>query len=227
MPAQSDTAQFIDQLQTFARGRLNFPRNLEQIVDQVREQRMEELFQDLIFHAKFAVKTKDVLTRIGQGGEGYDKLSVEFQNSVEKTSTLLKTLVKESPEAIKQQFVGVFFGLDPQSFERFLKLLEDLSWVKNWVVDGHALPLAQSREGGLGRAQSQDIRRQPTPALSTEHTSLIRKSAVLGIVLMIFFFLIDPPVTIFGWGLAIVVVLLFLAIAMTSHTVFRKSQPPI
>ncbi|MEK6565960.1 MAG: hypothetical protein AABZ41_04560, partial [Bacteroidota bacterium] len=102
------------------------------------------LFNDAIFHAKFVVKSQDVMKRIGPTGEGYDKLSTEFSASVEKASALLKTLVKEAPDEVKQQFVRMFFSMDQDSLSRLMRLFADLSWVKNWQVDGRPLPYSDS-----------------------------------------------------------------------------------
>ena len=199
-------ATFIDQLQEFSQHRLNFPRDVEVLIELATAQRHDDLFRDAIFHAKFAVKTKEVMSRIGPGGEGFDKLSTEFQNSTEKASTLLKTIVKESPDEIKRHFVNDFFSLDPASFANFMKLLEDLGWVKNWEVDGKPLPLNDARE----QESSKPIR-------SREEISRIQKGSILGLILMIVLLFIDPPVVYLGWAIVIVVVLLFLYIAIASR----------
>jgi hypothetical protein len=98
-----------------------------------------------MFHAKFVVKSQEVMKRIGPTGEGYDKLSTEFSASVEKASTLLKTLVKEAPDEVKEQFVRMFFPVDQDSLSRLMKLFVDLSWVKNWQVDGRIIPFSDTQ----------------------------------------------------------------------------------
>lgn len=224
MTARSDTERFVEELQTFSNRRLNFPENLTQILDLTRVQNMGDLLQDMIFHAKFAVKTKDVMARIGRDGEGYEKLSSEFQNSIEKTSALLKTIVKESPEDIKQYFVKNFFDLDQESFAKFMKLLEDLSWVKNWEVDGRALPAAKESENRSDRIQVEEDSGRQKASPTMENVGRIRNGAVLGIILMILSFFADPPVTFLGWGLAVVVMLLLVSIALMSRALVKKSN---
>jgi hypothetical protein len=131
--------EFMKALETYSRRGLNFPKEVEQLVSLVHQENAQ-IFEDAIFHAKFAVKSQDIMKRIGPQGEGYDKLFSEFHASVEKTTALLKTLVKESPDDVKHHFANTFLGMNEQSFERLTKLLADLSWIKNWQVDGHPLP---------------------------------------------------------------------------------------
>lgn len=224
MSAQSDTQRFVEELQTYSHRRLNFPENLAEILDLAGAQRMEEVFRDVIFHAKFAMKTKEIMARIGREGEGYNKLSSEFQNSIEKTSALLKTIVKESPEGIKQHIVGNFFTMDQESFGKFLRFLEDLSWVKNWEVDGRPLPFSAGLDGKPDRTRSERMPKERTVKHSTDVVGRIRNGAILGFILMTLMSFVDPPVTVFGWSLAIIVALLLLSIAFVSHALTKKSS---
>jgi hypothetical protein len=226
MELQPNTKQFIDDLQKHFGRTLAFPQEIGFLIDQTNERGTEQAFLDAVFHAKFVTKTREVMSRIGTGAEGFDKLSAEFQVSVEKVSALLKTIVKESPDEIKQHFIKDFFSLDQTSFARFTKLLEDLSWVKNWEVDGKPLPFT-------GRPLKMPHQSEPAgpsdkrPGNQSEDLVRIRNGAVFGFVLMVLLFFVDPPVTFLGWALAIVVVLLLLYIALASHAISGKSKTPV
>ena len=224
MELQGTTKRFIEDLQRQYGRTLSFPEEVGFLVDQTSEEDLGQLFRDAIFHAKFATKTKEVMNRIGADGEGFDKLSVEFQTSIEKASTLLKTIVKESPEEIKQHFVRDFFNLDQASFAQFMKLLEDLSWVKNWEVDGKPLPVSGKPLKSSRQSQHQHPPVGVEPTQSGEELAKIRNGAVFALVLMILLFIVDPPVMFLGWGLAIVVVLLLLYISMVSSMLVKKSR---
>lgn len=227
MELQSETIRFIDDLQGHFARKLTFSQEVGLLLQQSASQRQDEVFRDAIFQAKFVTRTREVMNRIGREGEGFDKLSTEFQNSIEKSSALLKTIVKESPEEIKQHFVKDFFGLDQASFGNFLKLLEDLSWVKNFELDGLPLPLAgDSLKRSPQRSSVQDSNKPRAPRAS-EDIARIRNGAALSLVLMILLFLIDAPVTFLGWGLAIVVVLMLVYIALTSHKLVGKSDTSV
>jgi len=224
MDLQSNPAQFLKDLEEHFGRHLAYPAEVGSLMQQASDQGLDEVFRDAIFHAKFVTKTRELMGRIGRDGEGFDKLSLEFQNSIEKSSALLKTIVKESPEDFKQRFVGQFFGLDQESLGNLLRLLDDLSWVKNFELDERSLPLTGSSSrrpsAGLNTGGSNG------PAASGVSADIvrIRNGAVLGIVLMILFVVIDPPVTFLGWGISLVVGLLLLYIARASNKLGRRSD---
>ncbi len=209
----AETEQFLADLQTYAGRQLHFPREVGYLLDLTRTRHLEQVFRDAIFHAKFAVKSKEVMTRIGTDGEGFDKLAAEFQSSIEKTSALLRTVVKEAPEEVKKRFVADFFSLDQRNLTNFVLLLEDLAWIKNWQVDGKPLPIEESipssgehrkNDGGRGVA------------------GRVRKSSILAVVLMVVLLVADPPVSVLGWGAAILVCVLLLFIVIESRTLSRN-----
>lgn len=135
-----ETAEFLDQLEKYANRKLHFRPEVGTLIEIAKDSGKAQVFEDIVFFAKFISNSSKVMSRVGVMGEGYEKLAVEFKESLEKVSTLLKTLVKDSPEEIKTVFTHRFFQLDQESLEMFMKLLSDLTWVKNWVVDGSKLP---------------------------------------------------------------------------------------
>jgi hypothetical protein len=223
MDLQTSTRQFIDDLQRYSNRKLVYPQEVGYLLDQATLRGLDQPLRDAIFHAKFAVKTKEIMGRIGRDGEGFDKLSAEFENSIEKTSTLLKTIVKESPEEIKQHFIRDFFSLDQVSFGNFIKLLEDLGWVKNYEIDGRPLPLLGSPSKRLPHNRNEQPSKESVAEQSLEDIARIRNAAAFGIVLMILLLFVDPPVTILGWGLIIIVMLLLMYVAIVSHKFAKKS----
>ena len=144
MPGSPRISEFLQKLEQYSKRKLEFPAELAGLIEAASPGRTA-LFNDAMFHAKFVVKSQEVMKRIGPAGEGYDKLSTEFSASVEKASTLLKTLVKEAPYEVKQQFIRMFFSMDHESLSRLMKLFADLSWVKNWQVDGRPMPYSDSQ----------------------------------------------------------------------------------
>ncbi len=139
-PIRPETTQFVRELESYSSKRLYHPDEVATLIDLARTQNLMEVFEDAAFHAKFLTKAFGVMQRIGAEGEGYPQLAAEFQASLEKASTLVKTLVKESPEELKQHFVQTFFSLRQESLVELLHLMEDLTVVKNWRVDGRPLP---------------------------------------------------------------------------------------
>ncbi len=190
------TATFLRDLELLAHRKLNFPRELGMLIDLARNQAMVQPLEDAIFHAKFVTKTQEVMKRIGPLGEGFDKLSTEFQSSMEKTTTLLKTIVKDSPNESKQVFVEMFFSMDQQSFSNLMSLLGDLSWVKNWQVDGRPLPFSMNPSTTVA---------VPDAEKQTGSLKSIFSSALVASCLMFLFIIVDPPASTLGWILALLI----------------------
>jgi hypothetical protein len=86
------------------------------------------------------------MNRIGADGEGYEKLSAEFESNIQKLSSLLKEILVDARDDIRQSQTALFLSLTPDSLERLMLLLRDLTAVKDWVVDGNRLPWEPAKE---------------------------------------------------------------------------------
>lgn len=140
MTLRAETENFLGGLERFAGKKLLMGKHVGELLDLARKSGKMQVFEDLIFHAKFLSKSFDLMKRIGPDGEGYDKLSAEFTSGLEKADALTKTLVKESDESVKNDFTELFFHLNTEGLDSFMGLLRDLAWVKNWILDGKPLP---------------------------------------------------------------------------------------
>lgn len=140
MTVRPETEQFLSDLQRFASRLFVHKEAIAVLLDEAHARGSMQIFEDLVFLAKFLSKSYDILRRIGPDGEGFQKVSAEFQASLEKSNTLVKTLVKEMPEDVKQKMADSFLRVDQESMSRFMELMRELAWVKNWMVDGKPLP---------------------------------------------------------------------------------------
>lgn len=158
---------------------------------------MEQVFLDCVFHATFVVKTRDVMKRIGAGAEGFDTLSTQFGDGLERVSTLLRTLIKEEPDAAKNAFIGRFFPMEQEGLNRLLDLLGDLVLIKHWEVDGHPLPFPGYEA----------LRNERTTGTDHMHHHLqnLTRAARIALLLLVVLCIIDGPFTILGWVTALIV----------------------
>ncbi|MBI2620030.1 MAG: hypothetical protein HYW57_08110 [Ignavibacteriales bacterium] len=140
MQLRPDTAQFLTDLERYAGRSFVYRNEIGVLLDLARSENKMQLFEDAVFFAKFLSKSFDLMKRIGPDGEGYDKVAVEFQSGMEKAGTLIRTIVKESPTDLKENFLNGFFRLNQESLSAMMQLLRELAWVKNWTVDGKPLP---------------------------------------------------------------------------------------
>jgi hypothetical protein len=143
---------FVKAVEESSRKKLRFSTETALLLEIAATQNLSAAFEEAMFDAKFLTKTRNVMQRIGPGGEGYDKLASEFQSSVEKCSALLRSIAEHGSHDFGQEFVDTFLVIDQGGLENLLGLCADLSSIKNWQVDGKVMPFGTSTESEIGRA---------------------------------------------------------------------------
>ena len=221
---QSKISIFLNELELSTGYRFIYPDAVSLILERASLEKKTNIFDDLIFHAKFIVKTQEVMNRIGPTAEGYDKLATEIQTSIEHAIKLIRVLI-ESTEQM-EEFEKRYFIIETESFSRFIKLLSDLSWIKNWQIDGKTLPYQLQSENITISENNNDLPTDTKRHANQSMVSLSRilKCAVLALVLMMLVLLLDPPVTVLGWMLSLGISALLAYIIMNSMLFMRKKS---
>jgi hypothetical protein len=140
MVLRPETSKFLRELEQFSDRTLNFRDEVGLLIDAANQNEKMEAFNNAIFLAKFITKSMGVMRRVGVDGEGYDKLSAEFQSNIHKVSALLKDIIEVAPQEARRSMAPFFLSLTQESLEHLMLLLSDLAIVKNWVLDGKHLP---------------------------------------------------------------------------------------
>ncbi len=135
MVVSQETAALITSLQDFSRRKLHHADDLASLIELSRLHNHRQVLDDVCFLSKFLVNTNGVMKRIGKSAEGYDKLSYEFTENLAKASTMIRLLVKEAPDDVRQRFASTYFGMTHEGLNSFMELLYDISWLKNWDID--------------------------------------------------------------------------------------------
>ena len=78
------------------------------------------------------------MTRIGPSGEGYDKLSEEFEANSVKVQELLRSIAGGMPAEDRTVFNGAYLAQTAPAFQAMMELVHDLSWLKNYSIDTRA-----------------------------------------------------------------------------------------
>jgi hypothetical protein len=223
MTLRPDIIEFIDALEVFAKRKLNYPLEVGELLQMSAQTGLTREFEELIFQAKFLVRTQEVMKRIGKDAQGFEKLSVEFQSGLEKAMNLLKNLSERAGQEGVQKYSTMFFAMETESIARLMILFSDLSWIKNYQVDGKLLPYetvsmnltSSKKNSNLEKGTPQQVN-QLKNALSR-----IQRSAVLAAVLFVLVALIDPPVTILGWILTLGIIALLVYISIQLYFLHR------
>lgn len=140
MALRAETLDFLGELERSSNRKLNFSSDVGHLLEAARRSEKMQVFEEMIFLAKFITKSLEVMKRIGADGEGYDKLSAEFRTSLQKVASQLEDISVDAPDEIRRSEEVRFLGLTQESLERLVSLMADLTLVKNWVLDGKPLP---------------------------------------------------------------------------------------
>lgn len=135
MEIRREISRFIDRVNSFSHNRLQNKEDISILYQISRDEGKEEVFEDLTFHAKYIFRVYGILKRTTPDSDTYPKLSAEFKEGVEKVSTLIRTLIKEAPDDVKQRFINKYFTMTHTGLDNLISVSYDLSWVKNWHID--------------------------------------------------------------------------------------------
>ncbi|RPI05356.1 MAG: hypothetical protein EHM64_06860 [Ignavibacteriae bacterium] len=224
MTIRPDITAFVRDLELYSKHRLNYPLEVSELLQIVVQTGIIDEFEEVIFISKFLVRAQEVLKRIGHETEGFNKLSAEFQSNIKRMMNLLNSFAGRADEALSQKYASIFLTPDIENVDRLVRLCSDLSWVKNWQIDGKPLPF-ESRQPKI--TVTQEVRNLQTgekhqTIRSPQSLLRIQRSAVLSVILIILFLFIDPPVTILGWMLAVGIAGL-IAYIIVQTTMLRKN----
>src|ERR1700690_4310765 len=97
MNLQPSTESFLSDVEKFAQRKFRYRLEIGSLVELAGSLSLQRVLDDVTFYAKFLTNAFNVLQRIGKDSPDAAKLSVEFQEGIEKISTMLRTLIKEGP----------------------------------------------------------------------------------------------------------------------------------
>ena len=228
MTIRPDIEEFVANLEVFCKGKLNYRLEVSELLQIVIQTGLISEFEELIFQAKFLVRTQGVMEKIGSEAEGFEKLSTEFHSGIKKSIDLIKILIGRAPADDAKKYTDVFFAMETESFTCLMKLYSDLSWIKNWQIDGKPLPYKTKQSKTIINQEqtSWQIKENQQNEQSTKSLYRIQKSALLGVILFIIFLLIDPPATILGWILSLWIAVMLVYI-ITQIIILIRSQTHI
>jgi len=129
------TDSLLSELESFSGGKIKHRPDLGILLESGRTAPAREILDELGFYAKFLHRTHGIMSRIGRDGEGYERLAHEFSGAVEKTRTLISSLLAGAPEEARERLTATYLSMSRESLENLLSLCHDLGWYKNWLID--------------------------------------------------------------------------------------------
>lgn len=145
MALTKDTQDILRSVEQSAGKKLRYPEVVGELMECAAVNGMRGKLLEATFLAKFVTRSMGVMQRIGVDGDGYDKLSEESGANLAKASSLVRSLVEHLPHESRMRCEALFFALTHESMRRFVGLLEDLTALKNWTLDGGKLQVASEQ----------------------------------------------------------------------------------
>ena len=135
MNLQPSTESFLSDVEKFAQRKFRYRLEIGSLVELAGSLSLQRVLDDVTFYAKFLTNAFNVLQRIGKDSPDAAKLSVEFQEGIEKISTMLRTLIKGGPAEVRNLFLQRFLSLSGKSLNELLALCRELCWLKNYALE--------------------------------------------------------------------------------------------
>jgi len=130
-----ETLTYLDTVEQFAHRTFQLRDDIAALMELAESRKMSRVFDDILFLAKFVSNARTVISRVGLESEETQKLASELKEQLERTTTLLRTIVKEAPEDLKLNFTTTYLTLGHENMANLFALLYELSWIKNYVLD--------------------------------------------------------------------------------------------
>ena len=135
MTLSQQTKELLTQITTLSGNTLQRSMDLGVLLELAQRQSLQPMLDDLAFSAKFLVKSIELMKRIGEGGDGYEKLEKEVAAQTEKSRTIITRLLDGADALTQSHIRGTYLSMDTVSLQNLLQLFHDLRWYKNYQMD--------------------------------------------------------------------------------------------
>lgn len=135
MTLSRTTKELLASINTISGGTLQRSMDLGVLIEIAHRNAMQPALDDLAFIGKFLTKSFELMKRIGEGGEGFDKLESEFSAQTEKSRTIIAALVEKADAMTVSYFTSTYLAMDTVAMTNLIQLFHDLGWYKNYLID--------------------------------------------------------------------------------------------
>jgi hypothetical protein len=89
----------------------------------------DAVLYDLTFQARFAKRMLDIMQREGPDTQGFSRMQQSFREAVERVKEIVRV---QGDKGFSN--AAEYLSLDAKSFQNLLRLVHDLSVVKDWIL---------------------------------------------------------------------------------------------
>ena len=148
MKVRNDIENYLAMVERYAGKKLRYRAELGMLMAFAHTSSRAADFERVVFLAKFVTRGFDILRRSGIPTSDTKYLADEVRKNLEEVVTLLRNLCSVNPDAADAVFGDRFFALSHESLALLQEFLSELTWIKNYSLEGHPLPIGSSPRAG-------------------------------------------------------------------------------
>ncbi len=130
-----DAQLIIDEVNQFSNNKLKLKNELFIIINSAIKNNQKEQLSDLAFTSKYVKGLMRVLLTAQNNPEvkNFEQIQNDLSTNIQKSIELIKDILINESDEIKNEFQNKFFEVNNVSFENFNLLLSDLEWLKMYL----------------------------------------------------------------------------------------------
>ena len=130
--SKTSANETIEAIQKFSGFKLKRTDDLKSLLEICTASENQNLFEELIFTAKYAAGLKRVLTEAPMNPEvkGIESLQSDYTENLKKLINQLKELILNTDESFSSRFAETYLELTQLSLQNLNELISDLDWTK-------------------------------------------------------------------------------------------------
>jgi hypothetical protein len=131
----SSPGNFVNEVEKFSQTNLNKKAELLRIYEETLKYEKENIFEDLIFTAKYLRGLMRILQDGPQNSQvdSLEKIKKDFSSNIKKIIEQLREIISNSEESLKKHFEENYFEMSQQGLTNLNELLSDLEWTKMYL----------------------------------------------------------------------------------------------
>ncbi len=140
MDNRPEIDHFLNAVERYAGKRFHYRREIGLLIDLAEGEKKVAEFERVLFLAKFITRGFDVLRRSGTIPEETKNLADEIEKNLHQAIELMRSLTAPGTGESDEVFHTIFSDASRRSLTAILAILAELTWIKNYTLDGHGLP---------------------------------------------------------------------------------------
>ena len=126
---------FIERVENYAKRSFSYREEIGLLISAAEERKLQSSFDELAFLAKFITNARLILLRDNVDVSVTARLAEEFRAKLGNSVGIITNLADNLSAEKRAVFSDKFLNPSAENLEHLFKLIEELSWFKNYSLD--------------------------------------------------------------------------------------------